>query len=484
MRRGRKLRSDVLVNLVFAVLKAGVLMLLIRVAASNLVALELGLFLFARRFSGTAANLLQCGASQTLLRYVALHASDDRAKRAYTVFALAAWGAAGVLTLVPWALAAGPLARLLFPAQPAGDLAFWTGGLVVAMVLDFLVRSVLIAERRLVAANLVELLTGGGFALVALGLHLPTVADLLRFQAVSIALLCGATALTIVRPSARWARPGASEWRAVGQAYLVYGLPRGLITFLDMGLLLVGPWLLRADAVAAGYLLVALSIVQLFAAAMGPIAQVAMVVTARLAGEDNRTAIKEGVGLLLGAILYTVLPLFALLAPWGGLLTRFWLGDEELAAGVLHQVSILAWGILPFSLFQGMKGVVEAYWVRPFNLFSLLLAYLTLLAVIAVLPAPAAPGSVAVALVFAFWVAGGATLVWLRAFLPGARYFAWPRLTALLVAVAVTSGILSSAGGPLAFGAAVGASVAAVVVLVRFLPTPFTVACQALVWPL
>src|SRR5213595_2551289 len=64
----RQARSDVAINIGFAVIRLAALLWVIRLAGVVFPAETLGVFLLARRLASTAAHLFQLGSSQTLLR--------------------------------------------------------------------------------------------------------------------------------------------------------------------------------------------------------------------------------------------------------------------------------------------------------------------------------------------------------------------------------------------------------------------------------
>ncbi len=265
---------------------------------------------------------------------------NPQERQGYVGFALGAWLVLAIIGGTAFVLVPKSLVEWVFPGAggDARTLAVWAGLLLISTVLDFLVRSVLIAERRMIAANAVELMNGSGFLILALTLsdH-PTPIGSLRAQAFGICALCALTitAAGMVASRERW--PDRSVWREIARTYAVYGFPRGLMTFMDMGLLLIGPWMLRSDAVEAGYVIIALSVTQVLTAAINPVGQVALVVSARYQGAKNTKAIREGVALLAGAIVSVVLLITAFLVPWNETLVALWLGDAVLARGVSHR---------------------------------------------------------------------------------------------------------------------------------------------------
>ena len=190
--RGRRLKRDVAVNAIFAVLKIAFLLWVIRIAGAVFLPATLGLFLLARRISATGANLLQLGMSQTLRRRISMNVEDVAVKRAYVVVALLMWLGLALGLAIALPSFEKPLAAWLFPSAPGSEpLAFLTGLLLLGIVLSFIASSILVAERRMVRANIVGVLNISGFLILVLlwkG-NDATPVGVLQFQAVAMAAL-------------------------------------------------------------------------------------------------------------------------------------------------------------------------------------------------------------------------------------------------------------------------------------------------------
>lgn len=487
--RGQKLKRDVVVNLVFACVKILALMWVIRLAGFYFAPSALGLFLLARRLSSTGANLLQLGMSQTLLRYVSLNAAHPGVKLAYVLLAALGWLGVTLVAVPAFYALHGTLTAYCYPRASDGPaLTSWTGLLLLATVLNFVVYSTFLAERRMILANVTELLNASGFLLLALLWSGPRATPLgtLQFQAVAVVGLSLAALVLYLAPKWRATWPAVGAWPPAARTFLSYGLPRGAITFLEMCLLFVGPWLLRGQVEQSGYLIIALTLVRVIESGIGPVVQVAAVVTAGLVGRGDEASIGEGVRLMFGTILHATVVVTAVTIPWVPQLVRLWLSDAHVVAGVLPFFFTLMWGILPYAVFQGLKGVVEVRWVQPLNLYTLLLGIGTQFLVLYTMQASLGPErAISLAMLASFWAMGVPTLLWMRAYLRPLGYFGMGRLVVGGLLVAILNAWLATHVDPGWGLLAVALSAAALAaILGLMIPSPFVRSLRAFVWPL
>src|SRR5262245_59024699 len=253
----RKVHGELTINIGFAIVKLAALVVVIRLAGVAFAPEALGVFLLARRLASTVANLLQLGASQTLLRYLPMTRSPG-ARHRYVTVACALWLGVAVIALATWVPLRSIVAAWAFPGVPAAEeLAAWAAALATVTILEFIVCTSFLAERRLVPANTLDLMSVSGSLLLRLawpiGALTPT--SLLRYQALGVLSMCLA-AMAIRLWNARRASSEAQTiptWTETARAFATYGLPRGGITGLDVAILTIGPWLLREQPAQAGY---------------------------------------------------------------------------------------------------------------------------------------------------------------------------------------------------------------------------------------
>ena len=231
------IKRDAIINVVFAGIRIVMLLWVLRVASQVFPAALLGAFLLARRIGMTGANLLQLGISQTIRRYLAIHATESRVKQAYVIFAVYFWIILGFVAVAVLMFAGTDLASWAFPVTSgAKQLFVWTVGLAVGVVLHFIASSILLAERRMALFNLHELFDTGLLLMLPLlywgSSAIP--AEVIRFQTIGMVFLsCVVVGLYV------WMMQGESMESApppsaLAVTYVGYGFPRGAVSFLDM----------------------------------------------------------------------------------------------------------------------------------------------------------------------------------------------------------------------------------------------------------
>src|SRR5439155_17205212 len=150
-----------------------------------------GIFLLARRLASTVANLLQMGSSQTLQRFLPMTDSAT-ARRRYVAMACLLWVAVATVALGALLPIRSLIGAWAFPSSAeAPELALWASALTAVSVLGFIAYSTFLAERRLVLANAIELMSVSGFLLFGLAWSSNelTPTALLRLQALGVVVL-------------------------------------------------------------------------------------------------------------------------------------------------------------------------------------------------------------------------------------------------------------------------------------------------------
>ena len=451
MTRGRRLRRDTVLNVALSAVRTVAVVWVIRDASVTFAPEVLGVFLLARRISATLACLFQLGTSQTLLRYVSIYAADDTRKRVFVLSALAVWVAMSLSCVGLGFIFREPLSGFLFPGADAGpSLVVCTAALVAGTVASFLPYSTLLGERRVVAANILELVNASGIVLGALLWYgsAATATSVLGVQALGMAVLSVGTLVWLATGMAggEGVEVGGM-WKEAGDAFMRFGLPRGASSFLDMLLLLIGPWLLRRSPDEAGYLIVALTVLRLLQTAISPVSQIAAVVTARLRGATDRPALAGGVRMLGAGALYAGVIAVALTAPFVPYLLHIWLPSQVVGDGVAKYVPIILWAGVPYVLFQALKGVVEMHWVQPLNLISLCCAAVVQIGVtLALVPRLGLETAVSLGVVTSMTSLGALTAWWLREYLGSLADFGLFRLLGV-AGIVYVSGYWASASG-------------------------------------
>lgn|GEM_PF-1419350 len=439
-------QREIAVNLGFAALEVGFSLLVIQLAATRLLPVALGLFLLARRLSNTTACLAQAGSSRTILRYGGLAGSDTRAHRDLAAAGLVGWlGMSALLLPLAWLLRR-PLNAWVFPGSHGMDLTMASALAVVGWVGFYVSSSVLLADRHNLAASLQHLVSANGLIalLLWIGAGRWNVARLIGLQGAIVAgVAIMALAIYLLRLRLPW-WPGWGAVRRQGRSLAEFGLPRSFNDFLDLAAVSVAPFLMRANMAAAGYLLIALSVVRLCEAVILPIVKLAGVITAQLLGRGDQSAIAAGTRLLFGALIYLAALAIAGAAPWCPLVLHWWLRKPDAVAGVMQPLGLLIYASAPLVLYHGLKNVIDAHWVAPRNTVTLALGVGVQVVLFYLLqPFWGDVAAAALSVFFGLWVLGAGSVYWIHTLLPRLGYFGLGHLTVVAAVVFAAAELLS-----------------------------------------
>ncbi len=436
-----------------SVVGAAAMMVALREAARLLPSVALGLLLLSRRLADLFANLVQVGTPHAARRYLSLTPHDHERRRWLTA------------SLVMWSLAALVFVGLLIAGQrwwtpllfgnqlPGPSMLAATAFLAVAMAGTNLAMSALMAVRRFVSMNLLQIANTSGWLLASVWLlqGAPTPDRLVLIQAGGGMLLLVVTfgALFLhLRALRDEPTPPLGEYL---RETFAYGAPRTLSPFLEILLIVLGPWLLREDPAAAAGLILSLTLLRLATAFVQPLALVGGVTGARLLGSGNEAGLARGINFILGLTCALGLVLSAAGYPWLSTGLRLWLGSTDLVETVHSFASGLLIALVPYVLFQGLKPIIEAVWRKPWMLYIMLASLVLLLGVYALARQFLAPvPSVMIAVPIGLAASGIGTIIPVRRLLGSATYFGWHRIVvvALLVLLANFGTARVSAGLP------------------------------------
>lgn len=480
--RERKLIKDVLLNISFSGLNLLALMWIIRVAGNLFAPFALGYFLLSRRISAAGGTLLQLGSSKTLLRYLPMNIDNPYTKRNYVVFAVLMWIILSIIFVPIFYLFRELWAHWFFSEGAVYEsIAFWSGILMLAAVINYISFDILFAERKMVKANLIDVTTGGVFVLLPLFLltspnqDAQGVVQVLRFQSLGIICLSCVVIVTYLKGLRLPFLPNFSELKATAKVFRDYGLFRTISPFLENLVLLIGPWLLRERIIEAGFLIIALTLVRVIQMALRPIVDVASIYAAHIVGQEREDLLREGVRLSFGTSLYITIFAIVILVPWSHYLIKLWLVDATIVKGVLPYFNVLLWGLLPFAIFHSLKGIIEVRWVCPFNLITLLVGNVAQLLVYqSIVKFWGAFPAICLSLLAGFWLMGILSVFWLRGYLRPFRYLGIERLAVPAILLALVN-VWAAHQPHLWFGVLLsGLSTLFVFALVLFvIPSPF-----------
>jgi hypothetical protein len=453
------LRRELVVNLVMSLVSALVMMFALREAARLLSPLVLGVVLLARRLADLWANLVQAGTPHAVRRYIPLSVEPGEWRRWLVASIVVACGVAAVFLaiMVVGRHALGPLT--LGPQPDSAALLVSTAILALATASTNLAMSALLAFRRFVLMNLLQIVNASGWLLVALWLFRNTSANLLvRVQALGalvVAVLVLAALLLVGRDRTSGAHRSAGFYLRETAAY---GISRTVSPFLEILLLVAGPWLLRHDPPAAGALILAFTVLRLTSMFVQPLALVGSVTGAQMVGAGNEAGLARGINLVVGTTVALGMLLGAGGYPWLGVGLHLWLGDSPAVPDVHRFAAAILLALVPYLLFQGLKPVIEAAWRRPWVL------YVTLASLGVLLVGHEALRrffdsytSVLIVLPIALAVTGAGMLAVVRHLLRPSAWFGWLRILAVSLGVLATNAALAQ----VTVGASVGVQAAA-----------------------
>lgn len=414
-----KISADIFSNIIFSIISAASILWVIRFASNSFIASTLGLFLLSRKVGSTLANFFQLGLSKSITRYVSINIDDNRRKQIYVVVSLIIWLIEGVIIFFIYFILKDYLAKWIFPGVENNNLlTIWTVAFIWALIINFLVRSTLISERKILLANVIETFNASGFLIIALIIFKDSndIYKILRFHSLAIIGFSLVALCIYIFGLARMVPIEKGEILSSSRTLLRFGFPRSIIASLDMVILLLGPWVLRNNLEKAGYLIIALSLLRMIQSLIKPIMEITSTITARYIGKKNTELIDKGIRLLFGTVLYLSIMVVAFLLPWKEFLISLWLDEELVIVGVSYYFSILVWGIVPFAIFHSLKGIVEMKWLEPYNLFSLTFAlFIQLLSFLILKQLMSVDKAVNISIVLCYLVLGILTIYWLKA---------------------------------------------------------------------
>ncbi len=370
-----KLKLDILITLLFTVLKPFAFLFVIPIISSSLTPSALGLYFLVRRTASTGGALLQLGGSQTLMRALSVaRSTNEKALYIFIAFVFFVFVLLGVFVAVFFF--EDELLSIAFANKTVGlKLLYGLAALTMAYVLNYLIMSILIAYRYIFTLNVMQIMVNSGFILICLTVYAfdISVEKIVFFEAMSIVALCVfLVAYLFFRGNLGFPKK-FNGWLDVLKTYRDYGVIRGVTSGLDMMLFLIGSWLMVFDLRQVGYFIIALVLFKVVQSLVLPVGQLSGVIMSKWSSEKEK--LETGVSFLVG-VPAVVLPIVtASIYPWLNGLLNVWL-DASTAAGVLPYLEIVIWGALPYALYQGLYVSIDMLWSRPVNFVFLVTSLL------------------------------------------------------------------------------------------------------------
>jgi O-antigen/teichoic acid export membrane protein len=494
--RGKRLKRDIVLNMVVSFVGALGVMLVIRQAGIMFAPAALGIFLLIRRISETASNLLQLGTSFTLRRYIPT--SKDSSTQLLFLVSVLFLSVIGVVLFLSGLLSGlGYWADLIFPGEAdPKSLAFWLGILSIGYVINYLASSTLMAYRKVLASNAVSFLNMTVWPLAVMWWWgtLVTVEALVKFQAIAMIILSLiVVGYAIARLSITFST--SFDWQEFKIAFretCKYGLSRTATPFLVTSFALIGPWLIRGNSEQAGYLIIAFTVLTTARMIIQPVSIVFGVAVSKLMGQKEELILGESISLLFGAVLYSSCFLLAVVFPWLLLLLHLWLGDLSLAQEVYGYALVIVFAMIPFAVFQGLKEPIEMIWKQPRNAYTLIISMSFLFIwFFASRIFISDVKSVLYGYLGAFAIQGIITGIWIRKYLKPIKYYGLTKSVPVFLGVCLLNVAMARLLSHLSMWANVGGAVVAggislvvaVVFLYLYQPSPFVLELVQFVLP-
>jgi len=426
-----KISSDVIVSTLFAVLAVLFNFWLIKEAEFYLSTALLGTFMLIRRLAPTFSNLSQLGCSQVLIRFTSLNKDDAPKIKVYFFISFGFWAIGVVVLWLLYMFFSNAIGTLLLPnIENRDDYLALTFVYISILHLSYLILPYFLNLRRILLYNMINVLNASLILLVVF-LVIGKAENLFEILRISLTLMAVFQLLLlgyIIFSLRLYGFPKKKLLLKEGRSFFKYGLPRSAMTFLELFMLTVGSLLVKEDHEIVGSFLIAITLARVVLIVLQPIS----LLTSVIVGHNNDTdKPKKTLNLLFGGIIYSSILVIIIMYNWIDVLIRFWLTNETTIVDVVFIFKILVFGLIPYCIFQGLKGFIEIRFFKPLNLFSVIVGILVHVIFFFMLKEfYGTLKALSISLMFAFIAMGGLSFYWCRKELYSEKYF---NLTMLLV---------------------------------------------------
>ncbi|MBC8755338.1 hypothetical protein H2O64_11675 [Kordia sp. YSTF-M3] len=442
-----KLGKDLFFSTGFAVLNVLLNFWLMKEAEYLLSALALSVFLVMRRIVPTFANLTQLGTSLAILRYGSIFRDDKDKIRTYMAISFTIWIATCILLTILYFGFGSSLGSFIYDEvegvnnfKPYFLLTIWY---MATLHLSYLVQPYFLAQRKVLLYNLINMMNASFILLLVIKYITSTTnageivnlvmvkVDLSQYLMYALTIMSTIQLLFffyIVFQLKLYNYPSIAKIKAYGKEFIQYGLPRAAMTFSDLFLLAVSAFMVTTGTEDITAFLLALTLARTVLIVLQPISKLSSVVVGNNNSEERQ---KTAVNLMTGTILYSTFLLVIIMYNWLDIFIQYWLSDPDRIVNVLYAFKILAFGLIPYSIFHGLKGIIEIKFFKPYNLFSILTAIaFHVILFYALKDAYGNLYALSFSLMIGFVSLGITTLYWCRKDFNGYKYF---RLEILIV---------------------------------------------------
>ncbi|SNY95025.1 hypothetical protein [Flagellimonas pacifica] len=430
-----KLSRDLFFSTGFSVLNVLFNFWLIREAEYLFTAASLSVFMLFRRVGPTFTNLSQLGTSQALIRYGSIHINDKTRIKTYFFISFIGWLLSTLLMTCIYFLFGEELELLIYNNQKSKEVyMLYTFWYVSILHLSYLVQPYFLTQRKIIVYNIINMLNASVIMIVVfmfLGPS-PKLIAFFRHSLFAMSLLQISLMLFIVVELKMHKLPSLKMIKDYGKEFYLYGMPRSIITFSDMLLLTIGSLLVVNGEAKIASFLIALTLARVVMIVLQPVSKLSSVV---IGNNNTKAKEKRAINIMTGAILYSTSLLVIILYNWIDVVLEFWLSNKEIIGDVKSVFQILALGLIPYSIFYGLKGIVEIKFYKPYNLYTLTIAILVHALFFYIFGELnySILQSLSFSLLFSFLIMGGLTIIWCRKYFIKPKYFRFDILLLIVV---------------------------------------------------
>ena len=385
-----KLSKDLFFSTGFAVLNVLLNFWLIKEAEYLLSALALSIFLVMRRVVPTFTNLSQLGTSQALIRYASINKNDKDKIKTYFAISFTIWACSCIVLMLLYVGFGSKLGSLIYNEVEGADnfepyflITVWY---IAIIHLSYLVQPYFLVQRKIFLYNVINMINASLILLVVIK-YVATISNAgeivnsivvkidlsqyLQYALIVMSIVQVTLMVYIIIQLKIYNYPSVEKLKAYGKEFIQYGLPRSAMTFSDMFLLTVSAFMITDGSEDITAFLLALTLARIVLIVLQPISKLSSVIVGNNNSPERQ---KTAVNLMTGTIIYSTFLLVIILYNWLDVLIQYWISDPDRIINVLYAFKILAFGLIPYSIFHGLKGIIEIKFFRPFNLFSILIA--------------------------------------------------------------------------------------------------------------
>ncbi len=369
-----KISLDVLFSSLFAVLAVLFNFWLIKEAEFYLSAALLGTFMLIRRLGPTFSNLSQLGCSQALIRFTSLNKDDAEKIKSYFFIAIVLWSISALILLFLYTFFGEAIGKLLLP--DVKDRKYYlvlTFTYISILHLSYLILPYFLNLRKILMYNFINMMNAS-LVMLLVFLIVANSDNLIEVLAISLKIMAIFQLLIlgyIISKLGLYKFPSKKMLLTESGAFFKYGLPRAAMTFLEMFMLTVGSLLVKKDYETVGSFLIAITLARVILIILQPLSLLSSVIVGHNSDTDKP---KKTLNLLFGGIIYSSVLVIIIMYNWIDVLISFWLTKEDTIVDVVFVFKILVFGLVPYCIFQGLKGFIEIRFFKPLNLFSIAIA--------------------------------------------------------------------------------------------------------------